>query len=556
MSHGMRIALLPIVFGLGASGLCACDERREPELEAPVVTAPAPVPVRPFDVQALDSTYEEVRFYAATTLAASDDSSFDARFEETVRRAAGSPRVLEALEFVKWRRSGKPLPEPSQEEQANPSVLLVSIDTLRADRLGCYGYERDTSPNLDALADRGVVFENAFSTAPWTLPGHMSIFTSLYPSFHKLESTSRRLSPNVPTLTESVKALGYRTSGFVMTVLLAKHWGFGRGFDFYYRHQEVVRAEKQTSTAIDWLDWHLFQQRRKKEPEEFFLFVHYFDPHETYSPPEPFLSMYTGDYTGTISPDDQVTKTFAERDFPTAEDHQYVLDLYDGEIRYTDRELGRLLDRLEALALLDEMIVIVTSDHGEEFKEHGSMGHQSTVHREQLQVPLIIVGPGLPTGARVDSQVSLVDVYPTLSGLLGADVPKHAQGTDLRTLLAEPGKQKRVSQRTKERYAELGPLGETWEPNLHKKSVRTDQYCLIEDFDSGSRSLYDHRKDPLETVDLYAARRNQPQVRALVRKLRAFMRAGRSFASGAAKQPSVELDENTRQQLKALGYLE
>lgn len=555
MNHGMKIALLLLVVGLGAAGLTACDERRDPAPEAPVPTEP--VPVSPFDFRGLDATHEEIRFYAATTLAASDDPLFDERLEKTFRQASSSPRALEALEFVKWRRSGDPLPESSQPKQAAPNVLLVSIDTLRADHLGCYGYSRDTSPNLDALAERGVVFENAFSTAPWTLPGHMSIFTSLYPSFHKLESTSRRLAPDVQTLTESIKALGHRTSAFVMTVLLARHWGFGRGFDFYYHHQGVVVAEKQTNTAIDWLDWHLFHQRREQRPDAFFLFVHYFDPHETYSPPEPFLSMYTGGYDGTLAPEDQVTKTFAERDFPTPQDYEYVIGLYDGEIRYTDQEVGRLLRRLDTLELLDDMIVIVTSDHGEEFKDHGSMGHQSTVHREQLQVPLIIVGPGLPAGTRVDSQVSLVDVYPTLAGLLGADLPSHAQGMDLRKLLPDPGKvPPRGSQHERERYAELGPLGETWSPNLHVKSVRTGEYCLIEDFDRGTRSLYDHRKDPSEKVDLYHARRNHPRVRALVRKLREFVRAGRSFSSEAANQPTVELDENTRQQLKALGYLE
>lgn len=548
----MKTGLLLVVIGLGASGLWACVERRDPAPEAPVATVPA----RAFDFRALDVAHEELRFHAATTLAASEDPAFDERMEETIRLAAGSPRALEALEFVKWRRSGDPLPESLQPKQANPNVLLVSIDTLRADHLGCYGYVRDTSPNLDALAERGVVFENAFSTSPWTLPGHMSIFTSLYPSFHKLESTSRRLDPSVPTLTESVKALGYRTSAFVMTVLLAKHWGFGKGFDFFYRHQEVVRAEKQTSTAIDWLDWHLFNQRHRQEPEAFFLFVHYYDPHETYSPPEPFLSMYTEGYDGPLSPDDQVTAMFAERAFPTPGDYEYVVGLYDGEIRYTDQEVGRLLQRLETLELLDEMVVIVTSDHGEEFKEHGSMGHQSTVQVEQLRVPLIFAGPGFPAGARIRSQVSLVDVYPSLAGLLGADLPEHAQGTDLRTLLAEPGKAAGASPRGKERYAELGPVGETWSPNLHKKSVRTDEYCLIEDFDRGSRSLYDHRTDPLEKVDLYPTRRNRPRVKALERKLRSFVRAGSRFAPEAANQPAVELDENTQQQLRALGYME
>jgi hypothetical protein len=127
----------------------------------------------------------------------------------------------------------------------------------------------------------------------------------------------------------------------------------------------------------------------------------------------------------------------------------------------------------------------------------------------------------------------------------------------LRKLLPDPGKvPPRGSQHERERYAELGPLGETWSPNLHVKSVRTGEYCLIEDFDRGTRSLYDHRKDPSEKVDLYHARRNHPRVRALVRKLREFVRAGRSFSSEAANQPTVELDESTRQQLKALGYLE
>ncbi|MGB5811796.1 MAG: sulfatase [Polyangiales bacterium] len=241
-------------------------------------------PASAFDFRALEASDDEIPFAAAIVLADSDDPSFDERMQETVRSAAGSRRALEALEFVTWRRSGDPLPESAGTTQTNPDVLLISIDTLGADHLGCYGYDRDTSPNLDTLAARGVVFENALSTAPWTLPGHMSIFTSLYPSFHKLESRSRRLDPNVRTLTQSINELGYRTSAFVTHPFLAKHWGFGKGFDFFYRHREIVRAETQTSTVIDWLDWHLFHQRRGQEPEAFFVFVHYYDPHETYSP--------------------------------------------------------------------------------------------------------------------------------------------------------------------------------------------------------------------------------------------------------------------------------
>ena len=560
MSNGsVKLIFLLAALAMGAAGLWFA--LREPGRGVSPLSPVSPVAVAPFDHEPLAVEAYQDRFLAAMELVRSDDEVFDARLEETLRRTADSARAKDALEFVRWKRSGQPLPKRSEAKgDARPNVLLISVDTLRADHLGVYGYERATSPNIDALATRGAVFENAFSTAPWTLPGHMSIFTSMYPSFHKLESRHRRLDPAVQTLTESIKDLGYRTAAFVTHPYLAKHWGFGAGFDLYFRQPRIVPAELQTSSVIDWLDWHLFHRRRGAEPQEFFLFVHYMDPHETYDAPPPFGNKFTVDYEGDLSPEDHLVTMFSERDFPSEADYEYTLALYDGEISYVDHEIGRLLERLDQEGLLDSMVVVLTSDHGEEFKDHGSMGHQSTVHVEQLRVPLIFVAPSaFMPGTRVGSQASLVDIYPTLVGILGQAVPPQAQGADLRsgvTSVAGHGAGGKRRTGARAHFAELGPMGEAWSRNFHKKSIRTDRYRLIVDFDQASKSLFDVQSDPAEQIDLYPAKRNDRAVRVLEQKLRSFTKAGAAYTPDAKEQPSVELDQRTREQLRALGYLE
>ncbi len=517
------------------------------------------------DLGGLDDPDYGVRFRAALRFVESNKEGLDVRLTQMLREAPDSSPAQTAVEFIRWKRSGEPLPVGVQRKGGKPNILLISIDTLRADHLGCYGNSRPTSPNIDGLAKKGVLFENAFSPTSWTLPGHMSIFTSLYPSFHKLEARrgSLRLDPAERTIAELLRDVGYRTASFVTHPYLAAKWGFDQGFDLYFRHETVVRAAEQTDSVIDWLDWHVFHQRRGLEPSGFFLFVHYMDPHETYNAPPPFGDRYTGDYQGRLRPDDHFVTMFLKEDFQSQADYQYVLALYDGEISYVDDEIGQLLDSLDDSGLLDSTVIVLTSDHGEEFKDHNGMGHKTTVYAEQLHVPLIITNPArIAAGQRVSSQASLVDIYPTLVGLIGEEIPAQAQGIDLGRFFADastgevrsttPGR----APESPPQFAELGPLGRSWEGPVHKRAIRTGKYKLILNYGDGSNELFDIRTDPREHHNLYPSRRNRPEIRDLERQLTAFIEAGAAYNPKARSRNEIEVDQEVREQLRALGYAE
>ena len=531
----------------------------------PTVVLSRPATPEVLDLGGLDDPAYAVRVRAAMELVEAKDEGLDVRLTQMLRQTPDSSPAQAAVEFIRWKRSGEPLPAGGQRKGGRPNILLISIDTLRADHLGCYGYGRPTSPNIDGLAKKGVLFENAFSPASWTLPGHMSIFTSLYPSFHKLEARrgNLRLDSSEQTIAELLKDVGYRTASFVTHPYLAAKWGFDQGFDLYFMQQPIVRAAEQTESVIGWLDWHVFHERRGLEPSGFFLFVHYMDPHETYSAPQPFRDRYTGDYEGHLRPEDHLVTMFLEQDFRSQADYQYVLALYDGEISYVDDEIGRLLDSFDDVGLLASTVIALTSDHGEEFKEHSGMGHKTTIYAEQLQVPLIITNPArITAGQRVSSQASLVDIYPTLVGLIGEEIPAQAQGIDLGQFFtrASTYDERRVKpERTSEsppQFAELGPLGYSWEGPFDKRAIRTDRYKLILNYEQGPKELFDIRTDPREQHNLYPSMRNDAEIRDLERRLTAFIEAGAAYNPDARDRNKIEVDQKIRQQLRALGYAE
>jgi arylsulfatase A-like enzyme len=534
---------------------------KEPASEE--VSEPEPGPVPMVDLGGLDSRDYATRFRAALELVRSENGDVETLLTKIERQVPESSPARTTVDFIRWSRSGEPLPPPSQREGRRPNILLISIDTLRADHLGCYGYSRPTSPNIDKLAERGVLFENAFSPTSWTLPGHMSIFTSLYPSFHKLEARrgGLHLDSSEITIAELLKATGYRTASFVNHPYLAARWGFDQGFDIYFRHPTIVRAAEQTETVTHWLEWHVFHQRRDLEPAEFFLFVHFMDPHETYNAPQPFRDRYTEHYQGPLQPEDHLVTLFTKKDFESEADYRYTLALYDGDISYVDDQIGRLLNVLGNLDVLDSTIIVLTSDHGEEFKDHGSMGHKTTVYAEQLHVPLIIVyPPRITAGQRISSQASLVDIYPTLAGLVGEEVPAQTQGTDLGVFWTDAAKpeQDRADPRHAPEsgplFAELGPLGRPWEGTPPKRAIRTEKYRLIWNQNRDVKELFDISVDPREQRDLYASMRSSPKVRRLERQLKAFIEAGAAYKPGAPDQNKIEIDRKTQEQLRALGY--
>ncbi len=311
-------------------------------------------------------------------------------------------------------------------------ILLISVDSLRADRLGCYGNPRDTSPAIDRLARDGVRFAEAWSTTSWTLPAHMSLMTGRYVLSHGVYADRDQLPGGIPTLAEGLHAAGYATGGVVAMIYLNGRYGFDRGFEYYDDHtapEETAAASwgdepapVVTDLAIRWLEQH----RR----DRFFLFLHYWDVHYDYIPPAPYDAMFDPDYKGSITGKNFIFNRAVRAGMP-ARDLEHLLALYDGEIRWVDDHIAKLLRFLGEAGLYESTAVIITADHGDEFFEHGFKGHRRTLYREVTQVPLVIRAPGARAGTVVDVPVSLVDVMPTVLELAGQQVPAGVEGISL-----------------------------------------------------------------------------------------------------------------------------
>lgn len=389
-------------------------------------------------------------------------------------------------------------------ESRKVNVLLISIDTVRADHLGCYGYGRDTSPNIDSLARRGVLFTNATSQAPWTLVSHMSAFTSLLPSYHKVESINDILSPAIPVLAELLRDAGWETAGIVNDGQMQAHWGFARGFNLWEERKAMTpdgrialegRAGPITDRTITWVEEHV---TGKDSAKPFFLFIHYFDAHDPYAPPPPYDTMFApaddipldGEQTGELL---QVLRWTKE---PLSDSRLLpkLISLYDGEIRYNDYHIGRLFDTLDRLGLRDDTLVIVFSDHGEEFREHGSFLHGGTLYEEVIRVPLIISLPGrVPEGVRAAQPARLIDILPTIFRLCGVETPPHAQGQSLMPLEFNVA-----------RFADIPMKSET-KALLEGTVLKTIRLCDLKYIYSPiglCEELYDLRNDPREERNL------------------------------------------------------
>lgn len=449
-------------------------------------------------------------------------------------------------------------------QQVRPNVLLISIDSLRADHLGCYGYERDTSPVLDGLAEEGVRFATVVSPTSWTLPAHATLFTGLPPEGHGLRLDARALTPEAHCLAEVFDAAGYATAAFVGGPFLRKMYGFDQGFHVY--DESVVRSFRESQSGVtspdlvglttDWLD----TRSASDDEAPFFVFLHLWDVHFDYTPPEPYDTLFDPDYDGDITATDFELGGHIHRDMDPA-DLAHVVALYDGEIRYTDEWVGRLLEHLENLGRLDDTIVAVTSDHGEEFFEHGMKGHRKNLHDESLLVPLLIRYPPLvPPGRVVQEQVRLMDVPGTLAALAGVTLPlgfgarggpAFTQPGDLSAFIVEAGRG--AADTTLESGAPpedalarvaFGDLHGSW------SSVRTGERKLLQRTGERSREqLFDLSEDPGELAGIAGDSQERDELRTLLGKWKSFW--------GRRRPPSIdiELSDEQLETLRALGYI-
>jgi arylsulfatase A-like enzyme len=322
-----------------------------------------------------------------------------------------------------------------------PNIVFIVTDTVRRDHLGCYGYSKDTSPNIDALAKNGIRFDKAVATSSWTIPSLMSMFTGLPPTLHQATSYERKLAPGIHTLASVLKDGGYQTAGFTSNPSAGKQFGFSRGFEIYDDYTismasmdnileenakpKTVRNMSTSPTlnrlAVNWLE----NKRRKDAP--FFLFLLYIDPHGDYAPPAPYDSMFNKDYRGSTKGNiyESVKREYS------AEDRNQIIALYDGEIRYTDHHIGLVLKKLEDLGLSNNTLIVFTSDHGEEFWDHGGILHGHSLHDELVRVPLIFSWPERLKPGILDGWQSTQSVMATVLDAAGVKIPEQNQAPSL-----------------------------------------------------------------------------------------------------------------------------
>jgi len=445
---------------------------------------------------------------------------------------------------------------------AQPNVILISLDSCRADHLSGYGYARPTTPNLDTVAARGAVFLNAYSSTSWTLPAHMALFTALPDSVHGVNDNGRpALDPARVTLAQQFKAASYETAAFVSGPYLHAAFGFDRGFDRYVNCTSYPDAKPQGGAGppqfdpsvhdrshLDVTNPRLFRavEGWLETPHErpFFLFIHVWDIHYDYVPPPPFDKRFDPDYRGAVTAADY-EKSPAVHKGMDPRDLAHIVALYDGEIAYTDDYLGRLFKRVDDLGLSARTLVVVTADHGEEFFEHGNKGHQKSLYDEVLRIPLIMRWPGhVPEGVRVKEQARIIDIAPTIRALCG--LPRNPEGVGVSLVDHLHGRGKDLPA-----YAEL----EVASAHLRLRSIRLPAFKLIWDLLSDRQMLYDPASDPGETTLLASS---APHAAQAAKYLSDWSHYAQSLARSLPQtrgREAAQLPQEVVEKLKSIGYV-
>jgi arylsulfatase A-like enzyme len=429
---------------------------------------------------------------------------------------------------------------PSSESLAgrypDHNVILISVDTLRADHLGAYGYSRPTSPTLDSIATESVVFDRAYAPAAATWPSLVSMLTALSPQASNVHVNGELMADDIPTLATLLRDRGYTTAAFLANACAA----FTRDFDT----RECLSDAKVTLRALAWLD------AEPKQP--FFLWLHYYAPHEPYRPPPRFdrftSKSYQGPVDGSRQPIDRAT---VGETTLSAADHEQIISLYDGEILFTDSLIAVVWSKLSQLGLLSHSIAVVTADHGEELGDHnGYYYHICSVYEPALRIPLMLRLPdGVGAGRRVAARVRNIDIAPTLLDLLGHDTPESFQGASRRVLL-EGGVETHDD-----------PPSEFYRPGSAPiLSLRTDRWRYVYNpgdttpecmprgrfFTVAGEELYDQSHDPLDRHDVLG---EYPDVAAALRE-----QAARLYHA-ERRAPAIHAQPETMENLRALGYI-
>ena len=433
----------------------------------------------------------------------------------------------------------------------NFNIVLITIDTLRADHLSCYGYERKTSPNIDKIAEEGILFKNAIAPSSWTAPSMVSLVTSTYPTNHgvihgigyrknKTIHTQEVFSDELTTLAEILKANGYTTFGVASNLHLSEKFGFARGFD-YFKCLPFRSAFHVSKTIYSW-------ENEIKKSDKFFIWLHYFDPHYPYLARNPWIEQYTYKALTKRLNLSQKTRIELSQLIPTFKEDSQALSnliaLYDSEVSFVDFWVGNLIQKFE---LDKNTLIIITADHGEEFLEHDQLGHGKNLYQETIHIPLIIKLPYSSEKKRFDKQVNLLDIMPTILHLLNLNLPEQTVG---KSLLKREG----ILSLLKEMFIEKDAADYNFselDTRSILKTIITSKWKYIYDYGDEIGQLYNIKSDPLEQNDL--ADEKTRKCNQLREKLFDWVSNAKQYPT---KKQGFKLSPEEKEKLKSLGYIQ
>lgn len=435
---------------------------------------------------------------------------------------------------------------PRTTSSASKNVFLLSVDSLGAKHLGCYGYSRSVSPNLDLVSKRGVLFDRVITQASWTKPALASIHTSLFPSVHKADSAGEAgdrvgvqsaniLSDRFCTLAECFRQGGYGTAGFTDGGYAHSFFGFGRGFEHYDNAAGGLKS--CLSRALRWVLHH--------RDKPFFVYIHCWDAHFPYTDRPPYNRRFIDKRAGIVLDSRTRSEINKGQRKLSPREMEFLRGMYDGCINLVDDQIPFLLNELERLGVADKTILAVTGDHGEAFGEHGILEHTECIYNEVLRVPLILCGPDLPAGTRISSQARSIDIMPTLLDLCGRMSPPNIEGVSL------------VPWIKGQRQDHLVAVTET-ERRGGQVAIQDGRYKLIQKKGEGGIELYDLVSDPNENTDIS---KTQPQLLSMMEEALAsweyqMEKLRQDYWSGGDKAESNEVSPEVLERLQNLGYIE
>lgn len=437
------------------------------------------------------------------------------------------------------------------------NVILISIDTLRADHLGCYGYERDASPNIDSFAEESALFLNAYASSPWTLPSHVSMLTSLFGVHHQVVYRNEKMDPSLITLADVLRQNNFFCSAFTGGGYVSSVYGFSKGFDFY----EDSLSSFLMKDSAEWVYRGVSKWLGRNKDKNFFLFIHTYQLHDPYSSPSPYNTMFLDNnakwehinLTRYLDGERGAFRSLSE------EERQNIISLYDAEIRYTDEELIRpLLENLKEMGLYDQTMIILTSDHGEEFYDHKGWMHGHSLYDELLKAPLIIKFPESKfAGKKIENIISLVDIMPTVLDELCLDVSGLVlDGQSLIPVLRGKENKDRIFLADKGNNVLESHIPQKISMNMGKHKLILSERFSQEDLEfflfpppmSGPVELYDLADDPVETKNI--ADEKPRYAEQIIRQINEIYSKAKKKKIG-----KPEIDEELKRRLRALGYI-